>query len=129
MPQLSKGGKWVFGWAIVGPEKDVLIPKAALQEYGFHQDDPVVFTRGSQRSGGFGLGRREKVASSIIRSRIIGEGHIDKEMHVLLPPAVEINPGEQLLVVRGSNLALGFLLKGPIIDEARLHPELEVYPS
>ena len=129
MPQLSKGGKWVFGWAIVGPDKDILIPRAAFQEYGFHQDDPVVFTLGSQRSGGFGLGHRDKVASSIIRSRIIGEGHIGKEMHILLPPTVDLNPGEQLLVVRGSNLALGFLLRGPIVDEARLHPELEVYKS
>jgi hypothetical protein len=58
MPQLSKGGKWVFGWAIVGPDR-----------------------------------------------------------------------GEQFLVVRGSNLALGFLLRGPIVDEPRLHPELEVYQS
>lgn len=129
MPQLAKGGKWVFGWAIVGLKKDVLIPTMAYKEYGFHQDNPVVFTQGSRRSGGFGLGRREIVISSIIHSRIIGEGFIGKEMHVSLPETVDINPGEQLLVVRGSNLALGFLLRGPIIDEARLHPELEVFQS
>jgi hypothetical protein len=35
MPQLSKGGKWVFGWAIVGPDRNVLIPTQAYQEYGF----------------------------------------------------------------------------------------------
>jgi hypothetical protein len=75
------------------------------------------------------MGHKEKVASSFIRSRIIGEGLIGNEMHIFLPPAVDINPGEQLLVVRGSNLALGFLLRGPIVDEARLHPELEVYKS
>lgn len=129
MPQLAKGGKWVFGWVIVGPDKDVLIPTQAFQEYRFHQDTPVVFTLGSKRSGGFGIGHKEKVASSFIRSRIIGEGLIGKEMHICLPPTADINPGEQLLVVRGSNLALGFLLRGPIVDEARLHPELEVYKS
>ncbi|NLI41360.1 MAG: hypothetical protein GX421_09305 [Caldisericales bacterium] len=129
MPQLSKGGKWVFGWAIVGPDMDVLIPTQAFQEYGFHEDAPVVFTLGSKRSGGFGIGHKEKVASSLICSRIIGEGLIGKEMHIYLRPTVDINPGEQLLVVRGSNLALGFLLRGPIVDEARLHPELEVYQS
>jgi hypothetical protein len=129
MPQLSKGGKWAFGWAIVGPDRNVLIPTQAFHEYGFHQDAPVVFTLGSKRSGGFGMGHKEKVASSFIRSRIIGEGLIGNEMHIFLPPAVDINPGEQLLVVRGSNLALGFLLRGPIVDEARLHPELEVYKS
>jgi hypothetical protein len=129
MPQLSKGGKWVFGWAIVGPDKDVMIPGAAYQEYAFHQDDPVVFTLESRRSGGFGLGHREKVSSSMIHSRIIGEGLIGQEMHISLPATVDINPREQLLVVRGSNLALGFLLRGPIVDEACLHPELESYQS
>jgi hypothetical protein len=127
MPQLAKGGKWVFGWTIVGPDKNVPIPVAAFREYGFHQDAPVVFTLGSKRSGGFGIGHKEKVASSFIRSRIIGEGLIGKEMHIFLPPSVDINSGEQLLVVRGSNLALSFLLRGPIVDEARLHPEIEVY--
>lgn len=129
MPQLEKGGKWVFGWTIVGLDKNILIPVPAFQEYGFHQDDPVVFTLGSRRSSGFGIGHKEKVASSFIHSRIIGEGLIGKEMHIFLPQSIDINPGEQLLVVRGSNLALGFLLRGPIVDEARLHPELEVYKS
>lgn len=127
MPQLTRGGKWVFGWTVVDQGKDILIPTMAYNEYGFHQDDPVVFTIGSRRSGGFGLGHREKVVSSIVRSRIIGEGIIGKEMSISLPAAVEINPGERLLVVRGSSLALGFSLSGPIVEEARHHPELEVY--
>jgi len=50
-------------------------------------------------------------------------------MHFFLTPTVDINPGGQLLVIRGSNLALGFLLRGPIVDEARLHSGLEVYKS
>ena len=129
MPKVTKGGKWVFGRAIVVPDKDVLIPTKAFQEYGFYQGDPVVFTRGSKRSAGFGLGHRDKVAASMIRSRIIGEGLIGKEMHVHLPQTVNKNPGEHLLVIRGSNLALGFLLKGPIVDEARLNPGHEVYQS
>ncbi len=127
MPQLAKGGKWVFGWTIVSPDRIILIPTAAFQEYGFHQDDPIVFTRGSRRSAGFGLGHRDKVAASMIRSRIIAEGFIGKETHILLPLTIDVDLGEQLLVVRGSNLALGFLLRGPIVDEARLHSELEVY--
>ena len=127
MPQLVKGGKWVFGWTVVSPDKEILIPAEAFQEYMFHQEDPVVFILGSRRSGGFGLGHRGKVTSSIIRPRIFAEGHIGKEMHVPLPSVIEITPGTQLLVVRGSDMALSFLLKGPIVDEACLHPDLEVY--
>lgn len=129
MPQLSKGGKWIFGWTIVGPKKDVIIPTMACNEYEFQQNDLVVITLGSRRSGGFGLGHRQKVASSIIRSRIIGEELIGKEMRIVLPKTVDMDPGTMLLVVRGSNLALGFLRRGPIFDEAQLHPELEVYQS
>ena len=38
-----------------------------------------------------------------------------------------ITKGDNLLVVRGSGLALGFIIRGPIVDEALKHPELEVY--
>ena len=34
MPQLAKGGKWVFGWVLVGPHGEVTIPPEAWDEYG-----------------------------------------------------------------------------------------------
>jgi hypothetical protein len=38
-----------------------------------------------------------------------------------------VERGASLLSVRGSALALGFIIRGPIIEEARKHPEIEVY--
>ena len=32
-----------------------------------------------------------------------------------------------LLTVRGSHKALGYMVKGPIIEEAKRHPELKIY--
>jgi hypothetical protein len=32
-----------------------------------------------------------------------------------------------LLTVRGSNVGLTFIVKGPIIKEAKKHPELETF--
>ena len=49
----------------------------------------------------------------------------------MLPPraltAYGIQPGDRLLVIRGSNLGVGFGVRGPIIEEANRHPELEVF--
>jgi hypothetical protein len=39
----------------------------------------------------------------------------------------EIVPGDRLLTVRGSGLALGFALRGPLVDEALTHAEIEVF--
>lgn len=129
MPQIAKGGKWVFGWVIVGRNCDIRIPPEAYREYGFQPGETVIITRGSLRSGGIGLGRVEKLASTPLQSRFIGETRIEAGEQVILPPSVGIFPGERLLVVRGSGLALSFLKHGPICAEALKHPEIEVFIS
>lgn len=117
----------MFGWVIVGPGNEAPIPPDAYREYGFQAGEPVVFILGSQRSGGFGLGRREGPVLFPIRSRILEEGVLGEEMKVRLPRAFQLQPGEKLLAVRGSGLALGFLQRGPIYEEALRHPEIEVF--
>lgn len=127
MSQLAKGGKWVFGWVCVGQDRKIQIPPAAYKEYGFQAKQAIVFTNGSQRSGGFAIGIRDRVFLTPILSRIIEEGAIGDQMQIVLPAAVCAQPGERLLAVRGSGLALSFLQKGPIVEEAQRHPELEVF--
>jgi hypothetical protein len=53
MPQLTKGGKWVFGWCVVGLDGEIQIPPEAYIEYGFQPDETVVITLGSRHSGGY----------------------------------------------------------------------------
>jgi len=127
MPQLTKGGKWVFGWAVVGQQNDILIPPAAYSEYCFQAEEGVVFTRGSRRSGGFGLGKPENVLVSVIRTRIIAQGRMGPQGRVTLFSGVDAKPGERFLVVRGSNRVLSFLQQGPIVEEALRHPDIEVF--
>ena len=124
MPQLAKGGKWVFGWTTVGQDLDVLVPPAAYQEYGFQAHEEVVFLRGSRTSGGFIMGKRSKVLASIIKTRIIAEGTMGEKMKVCLPSVLGFKAGDKLLVVRGSGLALSFLHHGRIYEEALRHPEI-----
>ena len=127
MPQLAKGGKWVFGWTTIGQDLDVLVPPAAYQEYGFQAHEEVVFLRGSRSSSGFIMGKRSKVLASIIKTRILAEGLMGEKMKVRLPSVLGFKAGDKLLVVRGSGLALSFLRFGRICEEALRHPEIEEF--
>jgi hypothetical protein len=129
MPQLVKGGKWVFGWVVVGPQRELTIPPEAWDEYGFHPGDEVTFLRGSRRSGGFGLSTTWLLAQMAgpLQTRALARGHIGEDGQLVVPPAVGMRPGDRLLAVRGSGRALGFAARGPIYDEALKHSELEVF--
>ena len=54
-----------------------------------------------------------------------------KDGGVVIPQGIlnrnGVKIGNKLLVIRGSGLAIGFAVRGPIIEEAKKHPELEVY--
>jgi len=129
MPQLAKGGKWVFGWVIVSPQGEITIPPEAFAEYGFQPGETVLFLRGSRRSGGVIIGRPEKLAQSKVSlaSRVVARGSIQVGGRVMLPQAAGIAPGNRLLAVRGSGLALTVLAYGPIYEEAQKHAELNTF--
>jgi hypothetical protein len=128
MPRLVKGGKWVFGWVVVGPQREISIPPAAYREYGFQVGDEVLFLKGSRRSGGFSIGRAE-IIPALLQKRALGRGRIDTPGRVMAPPETGAQPGDRLLAARGSGLALGLLTRGPIYEEALKHLELEVFET
>jgi hypothetical protein len=129
MPQLVKGGKWVFGWVIVGQQREIRVPPEAYAEYGFQTGEQVLLLPGSRSSGGFGIGRHETLAQATIsfEQRAFGQGMIGEEGRIKLPSEANVKPGDRLLAVRGSGLALGFLQHGPIYEEALRHPEIETF--
>jgi len=129
MPQLVKGGKWVFGWTIVGANGKIPIPPEAFREYKLQLGEDVFFIKGSQASGGFSIGRTKRLAQSNIDVglRPLGQGVIDPSQQGTHPPNLGLNPGDRLLVVRGSGLALVFLQRGRIYEEALKHPELDTF--
>jgi hypothetical protein len=127
MPQIAKGGKWVFGWVIAGENCEILIPPSAYQEYGFQAGETAILLHGNRRSGGIGIGRSEKLEGTILESRFICRTVFESEKRVILPIESGIQAGDRLLAVRGSNFALGLLKFGPIVEEAMNHPELEEF--
>jgi hypothetical protein len=134
MPRLAKGGKWVYGWVVVGARRKMPIPPEARQEYGFQAGNQVLFLPGSRGSGGFGISTPERIADagrqrpSIgqlgMGTRVLGQARLDGDGSVTLPTGIEAKPGDHLLAVRGSRLALGFVARCIIYEEATKHPEL-----
>jgi hypothetical protein len=126
---LVKGGKWVFGWVVVGPQGALVIPPAAWDEYGFQVGDEVTFIAGSRRSGGFGLSHPRLLdeaamptAIPLASTRALARGRIDEAGRVVVPAAVGVRPGARQLAGRGRGLALGFVARGPIYEEALRYP-------
>ncbi len=131
MPRLVKGGKWTYGWVIVGAERRIVIPPAAWCKYGFQAGEVAIFVAGSRTSGGFAISTLRLTAESDekrggVGLRELGRGLFGDEC-VVLPPEIPVMPTARLLSVLGSCYGLGFVARGPIYEEAMRHPELEVF--
>ena len=153
VPQLVKGGKHVYGWSRIGDEGSITIPPEALAEYGLLEGQSVILMPGSRKSGGFGLARVESLEQSPVGAFLkkcpelasfdLPEGEVVeidgrhycwvavRDGSVRLPPAMlsayGIDPGDRLLVGRGSHMAISFIARGIIVEEGKRHPELEVF--
>jgi hypothetical protein len=127
MPQLVQGGKWVYGWCIINNDQKISIPPAAFTEYEFVAGETVLFIKGSKRSGGLGIARQQSVTIMPVFARIFSQGVIEENRIIRLPKMIDCHPGEKLLAIRGSGLALSLIQFGPIIEEAENHTELEIF--
>lgn len=59
MPQMNKGGKFVFGTSLVNSDLSVRIPTQAIQEYAITKENKVFLISGSKATGGFVVTRKE----------------------------------------------------------------------
>jgi bifunctional DNA-binding transcriptional regulator/antitoxin component of YhaV-PrlF toxin-antitoxin module len=154
MPQLVRGGKYVYGWSPVSDGGKITIPPEAMKEYGLKEHDRVIIMSGSRRSGGFAVTTPALLAGSPLsavlqrfprlrtfqmpEARVVRvEGRpfcwasIEEGGYLTLPEETlreyEIIPGDRLLTVRGTALALGFARTGPLVDEALTHAAIDVF--
>jgi len=153
MPQLVKGGKHVFGWSRVGDTGRITIPPEAMEEYRLKESDKLILLPGSRTSGGFGLASRESLRRSPLGAAVdahpelvdfrVAEGKVVdcggkpycwvevRNGGVAVPPGTlgkyGVKVGDKLLVIRGSGLAVGLAVRGPIVEEANRHHELEIF--
>lgn len=64
MPQLNKGGKYVFGWSVIGRDGTIRFPPEALAEYGLLGDQSVIIFTGSRSTGGFCVTNKRLLSTS-----------------------------------------------------------------
>jgi bifunctional DNA-binding transcriptional regulator/antitoxin component of YhaV-PrlF toxin-antitoxin module len=150
LPQLVKGGKYAYAWSKVGPNGRIVVPNEAITEYGFETVKKLIAMSASKRSGGFALTtplllKNSQLSVILDREPRLAEFQLPEGETVTIDARhycwVKLNNGEfavpletlkkygvkvgdQLLSVRGSRLALAFIVKGPIIEEAKKHPNL-----
>ena len=154
MPQLVKGGKYVFGWSAVNKNVRILIPEEAIGEYHIQLGEGMILMPGSNTSGGFSILRKSLLEKSrlsdvLIKNRelaeflteegevvnisgrnmcwttISGNGQLKLLPHTL--KAYGVAMGDYLLAVCGSYLGIGMVVKGPLVEEARNHSEIKVF--
>jgi hypothetical protein len=71
MPQLVKGGKYVFGWTTINTDGRIRIPDEAFDEYNFKMCEKIILMSGSITSGGFSISRSDSLIASKIGQQII----------------------------------------------------------
>lgn len=71
MPQLVKGGKYVYGWTIIKKDGQIHIPDEAFNDYNFKIGENIILMSGSKTSGGFGINTPEAIQASKIGQHII----------------------------------------------------------
>ena len=53
MPQMSKGGKYIFGWSEIREDGALIFLVPAVGEYKLHQEQYIYIVSGSKQTGGF----------------------------------------------------------------------------
>ena len=154
MPQLVKGGKHVFGWSKVGNNGVIKIPPEVIEEYQLQPYDKVIIISGSKTSGGFSIVKFEVLKNSPLSvvldnnpdlarfqlsngepiqynncyfcwTEISKNGKIHLPIETLRLYGIKLR--DNILSARGSGLGVGFLVRGPIIQEARKHSDLKIF--
>ncbi|ASA20744.1 hypothetical protein [Paenibacillus donghaensis] len=144
MPQITKGGKFVFGWSVVRSNGQVRLPDMAAEEYNIASEGKVVLFTGSAKTGGFCVTRHGLLQESPLgvlpdnpdlASYERPEGHfvsykgrkycwltISEDRTLTLTEEMlkilDIGPGTRLLSIRGSCYAFVMGAKGPLLERA-----------
>lgn len=148
MPQLSKGGKFVFGISILRSDFTVRIPPQTIEEYNITADDDIILFTSSKSTGGFCVTSRRLLETSQLknilsecpligqntapplefvrykgmaycRAKINENGILQLTDQAAGYLGLEI--GSELMVIRSSNIAFTMGAKGPLMDEVHAY--------
>ncbi|NLK90638.1 MAG: hypothetical protein GX274_03560 [Clostridiales bacterium] len=154
MPQLSKGGKYIFGWTKIKENGEIIIPEEIVRKYDLDLEKNLILITGSKTSGGFCVSSRALLIKSGIAELLITNPRLlDFSIAEESPIKIKgrsylwirfrcnntirlkketmnflgIKEGDFLLAIKGSNLSSVFAVKGPIVEKARGYPNIKVF--
>ena len=55
MLQMTKGGKYIFGWSKIGQNGELTFPTMAVKEYNLQEETYIYIVSGSKQTGGFSV--------------------------------------------------------------------------
>jgi len=145
MPQMNKGGKFIFGKSLIRNDLTVHLPKQAIDEYDITSEEKLYLFTGSKSTGGFCVTRRGLLGNSKL-SHILADmqtldDYSEKEgrfikykgrsycwisvsMDGVLQLTTDImkflclEEGMKLLSIRSSDIAFTMGAKGPLLGKA-----------
>lgn len=155
MPQVTKGGKYIFGWSLIRDDLKVQLPEMAVKEYCITIDKNVYISSGSKSTGGFIVMRKGLLSGSKIENILtdnpalndytLPQGEFIKykgRFYSWLPisddgcikltgnmmDVLQLHAGDKLLSIRSSNIAFTMGVKGQLIERANnFKGEIQVY--
>ena len=84
MPQLVKGGKYIYGWTSIRTDRRIRIPAEAFLEYHFSVGDTIILMSGSKTSGGFSMNKPERLKASKIGQPLLSLIDHPEQSHAML---------------------------------------------
>ncbi len=155
MPQMNKGGKFIFGESVIRPDGHVQLPPQAVEEYRIASEGKVYLFTGSKVTGGFCVTRQGLLLPSKLGHILTEtpsllryeapEGHflpykgraycwtaISESGEIRLTEEMmvflHLAPGMGLLSIRSSDIAFTMGAKGPLLEKAeRFDGEIPIF--
>ncbi|ORX82582.1 hypothetical protein BCR32DRAFT_244015 [Anaeromyces robustus] len=148
MPQMNKGGKFIFGKSLIRDNGILQFPTQAIKEYNIIDEGKIYLFTGSKSTGGFCVTRKGLLEPSKLshiltdtprlkdytskpgefikyKGRSYAWVNITKNGEIELTDEMmsflKLKPGMKLLSIRSSNIAFTMGAKGPLIKESFKH--------
>lgn len=67
MPQLNKGGKYVFGLSAISNRREILFPAETLEQYPVQKEGRIIIFTGSKITGGFCVTSKQLLGQSKLK--------------------------------------------------------------
>ncbi len=155
MPQMNKGGKFIFGKSIIRNDGSIQIPEQAIQEYSITSEGKVYLFTGSKSTGGFCVTRKGLLEPSKLghilydnpglmdysapqgefikyKGRSYAWVEISSDGKIVLTEEMvsflKLSIGMKLLSIRSSDIAFTMGAHGRLMDESMKHEnDIRVY--